>query len=310
MTATESFAPAPYQLSGSGGNAWLTFPVGVASGAAAAFVYAWVNVYSPIAGYVSVLFSIGLAFAAIWPVAIAGKKLKVRSVATMRLAGATTGLATLYFAWAFFTWVFLFRYAADGPPDILDVVAHPANLWQFINAINADGWFSLGSSLTPNGALLWALWAIEAAIVIGGCVMFAPTKVQGRAFCEDCKAWMQDEEAIAIPADEGTPGKKLRKGGLEALGEFQPPAAGAARWLVLQRQRCAGCSSSVWSADEVHTVKSGKETKTTTTPVVPLSWQAETDAPQFERIAGDLAAANTAHFEAAKQKRSGSVEAS
>jgi len=40
----------PFVLSGSSGRAWLLPIVGVAAAAATAFVYAWINVYSPIGG--------------------------------------------------------------------------------------------------------------------------------------------------------------------------------------------------------------------------------------------------------------------
>ncbi len=124
---------------------------------------------------------------------------------------------------------------------MLDVVAAPGNLWQFISAINVEGWYTIGHGFTPSGAVLWLLWAIEAAIVVAGTAVVAPARIRDRAFGEDCGTWMADEPPLAIPADAGAPSRHLSKGGLGALQEPAAPATGGARWLVLQRQRCDQC---------------------------------------------------------------------
>lgn len=293
----------PFELSGRAGQAWLLPVVGLAAAAASAFVYAWVNVYSPIAGYVSILFVALLAAGTALPVAFAGRWLKVRSTLQLRIAGAVTGAAAVYFAWAFFVWVMTIKVGADDAPSPWDWIQHPAALWEVAGSIAEDGWYTIGHSLTPKGIVLWLLWALEAAIVIGVGFMLAPSRIGGRGFCEDCTCWMQDEPPLRVPGGEGAPARAVAKGGLPALTGFEPPSTRGSRWLQLVRQRCPRCQQrAVYGVDDVLVVKTEKGRKLQARPLVPLSWQGEAEAAELQRIEQLLAVADAARFAALKQK--------
>lgn len=293
----------PFELSGNSGRAWLLAPIGIAAAAGSAFVYAWINVYSPVAGYISLLFVAMLAAGAVLPLAWAGRFLKVRSVMQMRIAGVVTGIAAVYCAWAFFAWVMLIRAGVEGAPTAWQWLQSPAAIGQFAADLSEEGWFSIGTSLTPSGAVLWAMWAIEAAIVVGAGYLWAPRRIVGRGFCEDCSVWMADEPPLMVPADEGGLVKKVQSGGLAGIDAVQPPGARAARWLRLGRQRCPTCQDgAVYRVDHLKTVKTDKGTKTEANEVVPLSWLRAAEAEQFARVDGLLHAADAARMAAvAKQ---------
>lgn len=292
----------PFVLSGRSGQAWLLPVVGIAAAAASAFVYAWINVYSPVAGYISLLFVALLAAGAAVPVAFAGRWLKVRSVLQLRIAGVVGGVAAIYFAWAFFAWVMILKTDPDNAPSAWQWVQAPAAIWAFANLVAEEGWYSIGHALTPSGIVLWLFWAVEAAIVLGAGWLIAPRWILGRGFCEDCDAWMADEQTVMVPADEGGLPTAVREHGLPGIQEVRPPSGRAARWLSLGRQRCPVCKqAAVYRVDDVRVVKTEKGTKAQASPVVPLSWQGEDEVRELARIEQALQAADAARFAAIKK---------
>src|SRR5262249_35567729 len=143
--------------SGATGRLWALPLVGLASAAVSAFVYAWVNVYSPIAGYVSLLFVAMLAAGAALPVAFAARWAKCRNLLAVRCVGAATGLAAVYLAWAFFAWVLLWHSGANADvlPSMWDFVCTPRALWNFAVALDKEGWYSFGHGpgMRPSGVV-------------------------------------------------------------------------------------------------------------------------------------------------------------
>lgn len=295
----------PFELSGRGAMAWMLPAIGIPAAAASAFVYAWINVYSPVAGYISLLFVAMLAAGAALPVAYAGRALKVRSVMQLRIAGAVSGASAIYFAWAFFAWVMLLKGDPDNAPSAWQFVRMPEAIWEFANLVAEDGWYSISHSLTPRGTVLWLFWAIEAAVVIGAGMFLAPHWIQGRAFCEDCSAWMVDEDALMVPADVGGLPGAVRKLGLPGIQQVKPPSEGASRWLSLGRQRCPICKdAAVYQIDDVKIVKTEKGNKAQASPIVPLSWQRQAEAEELSRVEQLLRAADTERFAALANKTS------
>lgn len=299
--------PEPFVLSGRGALAWLLLVVGFAAALVSAFVYAWITVYSPIAGYVSILFVLMLAAGTALPVAFAGRWLKMRSVMQLRIAGVVSGLAAIYFAWAFFAWVMLYKNDATDAPSVWQWIQHPDALWQFANLVAQDGWYTIGHSLKPSGIVLWALWAIEAGIVVGAGFVLAPSRIQGSGFCEACQAWMVAEPTLMVPADEAGVTTSVRRQGLAGLQAVKPPSGGADQWVRLLRQRCPAChEAAVYQVDSVYVTKTEKGTKTIVTPITPLSWQREVEANELQRIEQLLQAADAnRHADVAARRTQG-----
>ncbi|MBI1854022.1 MAG: hypothetical protein HYR85_27100 [Planctomycetes bacterium] len=296
-----------YALSGRPGLAFLLPIVGIASAAISAFVYAWLDVYFPIRGYLSFLFVVWLAFGAATPLMFAGPLFKVRDAATLRVYGVVTGVATVYIAWTFFACILVIESSPDTAPTIWYWIRSPIALWQFARAVAESGWYSFGrgpGSVRPTGIVLWASWAIEAGVVIGTCAWLAPRRIRDRAFCEDCNRWMSDEGDLLLSADDGVTPKTVRKGGLAGIHDVKPPDRNAVHCLRIRRRRCRKCqNAAVYGVDHllfVNVVKilsplralsvrnhpMGRTAESE--PVLPLAWQRAAERAELERIAALL----------------------
>ena len=280
--------------SGATGRLWALPLVGLASAAVSAFVYAWVNVYSPIAGYVSLLFVAMLAAGAALPVAFAARWAKCRNLFAVRCVGAATGLAAVYLAWAFFAWVLLWHSGADADvlPSMWDFVCTPRALWDFAVALDKEGWYSFGHGpgMRPSGVVLWVFWLVEAVAVVAGGWLLAPSRIAARAYCENCDDWLADERPLAIPAEKGAVGRTLVREGFAALTDVAPASTQAARWVVVQRQRCRQCQRAAFAAVETVATRTNKgKVETQVTPLLPLTWTDAAIEGEFARIARQLA---------------------
>ena len=301
--------PVPYSQSGGMGAGMLLPLVGIASAAVSALVYAYVNVYSPVAGYISVAFVGLLAAGAAFPVGYAAKLFKCRNPVMLRINGIGTGIIATYLAWAFFAHVLLSRDATTDfqPPTLFEAASNPEAVWAFAKMINEIGWYTLGSSFEPKGTLLWIMWLIEAAIVIGTSYYLSSHFVSGRGFCEDCNAWCEPENDVIVPVVSSKQVKGVESYGLAGLSEVPGPDTETQRWLQIHSQTCPACGEfGVFGVNQIH-VRPGKkdEPETSVEPIVPLSYRAEEDAAHMERISEALQEAQEKQFESVKSRPEG-----
>jgi hypothetical protein len=159
-------------------------------------VYAYLVVYVPAAGYISILFVAGFAFLLGWLISISGYAARCRSTGFLHVAGLIFGAFALYVSWAAFTFALLKRSDIGFHGSLLDVFRSPGAIWSFAKAINAEGWYKV-LGITPKGALLWIFWVIEALIVILGAAIIAGVGITGRVFCERCNRWCTTTEKAA-----------------------------------------------------------------------------------------------------------------
>ncbi|TPG67515.1 hypothetical protein [Hymenobacter nivis] len=83
-----------------------------------------------------------------------------------------------------------------NPSLFARIVADPAGMWSAMRQINETGTWSLKSS-TPTGLLLWAIWLVEAAIIVGGAYLVAAAQAH-EPFSEATDTWA-DEETLPHP---------------------------------------------------------------------------------------------------------------
>ncbi|APR86600.1 Hypothetical protein A7982_11949 [Minicystis rosea] len=158
-----------------------------------AFVYSYIIVYIPIVGVIT--FALTAGFGALLGFLV-GQVLhagKVRSQAAALAAAVPVSLFALWAAWV--TWVYALMHRADVDVAFLDLAANPGGLWNLINVINDKGAWNL-KGFTPTGGLLWGLWALEAAIIVGLAVLVAYEAVNV-PFCEPCDVWCAEHKAMA-----------------------------------------------------------------------------------------------------------------
>ncbi|HEX4959546.1 MAG TPA: toll/interleukin-1 receptor domain-containing protein [Thermoanaerobaculia bacterium] len=167
----------------------------------------------------------------------------VRNSGMAALIGLAAGLGAVYLSWA--VWVY-------GPPDLfkapgllglVDLVFSPARLWHFLRIINATGSWDIWG-YKPTGTILWLLWSLEAALIIGLSSFFAAVPVVIE-ICEACGTWCQSQPGVAKLRSCGPAELKRRLEAkdlafLEALGA---PPSGANQWLALDLNCCEKCGT-------------------------------------------------------------------
>jgi hypothetical protein len=229
---------------------------GVVSAVPLAFVYSYVLVYIPIIG--TITFALTGGFALLIGLAV-GKVLhdgKVRNLAVSTATALGAALFSLWAAWV--TWVHAILGRADAKVTLADLALDPALLWKVITLINDKGAWNL-RGLTPTGALLWGLWALEAA-VIGGVVVLAVRESVNDPFCEACDRWCAEHKGFGAvgPARLENLAPRLERGDYTVLREL--PNHAESVYTRLDVHDCPQChATTTLSATNVTvTVKKGK----------------------------------------------------
>jgi hypothetical protein len=133
---------------------------------------------------------------------------KVRNNLLAAMVGAIGGTIALYISWG--VWIFAVLGRSDEVTSPITLLAHPRFMWRVILWINSHGtwgWKESSSSDTVQmvtGAELWAIWACEAAVIIGFGIFLAYWLVNLKPFCEGCGQWCKKMGNIffAMPAPQ------------------------------------------------------------------------------------------------------------
>lgn len=190
-----------YKHSGQLGSGVLLMPLfGTVAAVVLGIVYSYADVYSPVAGYVSIvltfMFALGVGFILKETTRIG----KCRSVGFTALIGLVVSLVALYSAWATFAYILLKRMEGlDREISLITCFASPRMIWRLAVAIGEHGWYEIFGS-TPEGLELWSFWVIEALILIVVIIAMAVTAVLGRVFCEQCDQWCTQYSNLLILA--------------------------------------------------------------------------------------------------------------
>ena len=232
-----------YSHSGAIGPAIFVVPIaGLIAAPVLGTAYAYVDVYSPIAGYVSLLFVFGFAFALGWTISKIGYISRCRNTSFLFVAGLLAGLIGLYTSWAAFEYAVLTRYAEGFEAALLDVFLSPAAIWELARSINESGWYTI-SGMTPTGAVLWTFWGIEAVAVVVGTAMFSISALGDEVFCERCEQWMSKiagKVRLQLPEDQ-TQLEKLSPDNLDPLGALATASPADNPHLRVDAWECQAC---------------------------------------------------------------------
>lgn len=192
------------------GRKGIAFPLAVLLGVPITIIlsalYAYIVVYCPVVGYVNLLFLGGFVTAVGYVIHQIAKIGKCRSDAMMIVIGFLLGCVALYFSWLFFL------KALIGDVRIVTLIFSPAQMWQYIVAINSEGWWG------PSGLAQWALVATEALVIIGGLTLAGASSLGEQVFCEQCNVWCKPFEKMHLRKDASSatqPASNLELLGLE-----------------------------------------------------------------------------------------------
>jgi hypothetical protein len=172
-----------YQESGKANAQGIAMVVGGGLAAAALLgaIYAYASFYIPLI-YLNVLLTVFFGVGLGWVLGKAAYHGKVRNANLMMAAAALIGLVGIYVAWVF--WVHAFteqEILSFAPGDVTDMMS----LLSFTGVWSIFGW-------TPSGFALYAIWAIEALIVIIAAVVLAVGASGRQPFCEECDNWTEE----------------------------------------------------------------------------------------------------------------------
>ncbi len=158
------------------------------------FIYSYSVVYIPIVGYFNIILT--LCFSAAMAV-VTGQILRFFTVRNSTFSfcfGLLSGLIALYFSWVTFEYVLINRYSEEGL-ELMPLAKDPSAVWEIACSIAKEGWYSLGGT-TPTGIVLWIFWGIEACIIVGACALISLGTIDSAVFCERCRKWADDVDAI------------------------------------------------------------------------------------------------------------------
>ena len=184
-----------------------------------------------------------IAFGALLGVAV-GYGLVWGKVRNQTVGAALTSAISafaLYVSWA--VWVSITLETQQiGTISWTRLATRPGMLWGLICAINQDGTWSLGHDAVTKGTTLWAVWIVEAAVVIGVAVGIQIAILGLHAFCERCERWCSRGAKIALGLPQNLSQLKLQLEAndlrcLESLGPANPKAD----HLVAELDSCAQC---------------------------------------------------------------------
>lgn len=166
---------------------------------------------------------------------------KVRSQPVGAAVTATISAFALYISWA--VWVSLTLESQHvGPVSWVKLAERPGMLWELMCAINQDGTWSLGSEPVMKGTELWAVWLVEAAMVIGLAVIIQKAILGLHAFCERCERWCSRGARIPLSLPQSLTQLKLQieANDLRSLESLAPASPGADH-VVAELDSCPQC---------------------------------------------------------------------
>jgi hypothetical protein len=169
---------------------------------------------------------------------------RVRNLAMVWAVALWAAFFAWYVSWVVWEWHTLGRMGFEAP--LARLLTHPRGVWFVARGINQFGTFGMGSSDDAiKGPMLWFLWFVEAAVVLGVATIVPYRMVRGLAFCETCQKWGRRREGILSvgPAeDEERLRARLALKDLSALEELGPANMSAPRRLRVDLQNCESCA--------------------------------------------------------------------
>ncbi len=233
-----------YQHSGIIGPAIYTVPIlGFIGTIILSLAYSFINVYSPITGYISVLLMVGFGAGIGFVISWAGYWGKCRNPLFLKVAAFAFGLLGLYTSWVVFLFALIQKSTTSSTyPSLLEIFMAPGKVWELIKSINATGWYSL-SMTTPSGTLLWVMWGIEAIIILVMPVVLSKIAISRAIFCERCYQWSSKKETfdVAVPQDEPQFASLIR-GDISTLEKLERVSHQLYPHIEVELHSCPNCT--------------------------------------------------------------------
>ncbi len=237
----------PYEPSGKVGPSVVVMPLlGVLAAVCGAWIYAYVDVYCPIIGYISLIFVAAYGFLVAIAVGAGAQFGKVRSPGVGALMGFLVGLFAVHADFAAFLHVLLAR--EDFSPGYMAFLADPVLVWDMALGLSETGWYSI-ASFDVKGVVLLLFWGIEALGIVAVATAIGWVSISDSVFCERCGEWANERDGLlhlALPED-GAELERIRSGDLSRLATMPLVAVEAAKHLRVDTQHCETCMQTVYA---------------------------------------------------------------
>ena len=243
----------------------LTLVGGSTAGVVLGAVYGFLIFWSPFV-YINAFITLGFGFGLAVSVGTLAKIGKIRNAKLLTIIALVVAVAAYYVHWA--VWVGRMTDASVMAPD---------QVWAFISVINALGPWSI-FGWTPTGFALWAIWGIEALVIVGLGTISAHGVID-IPFCEKTGQWTTETVLPGRFTLGDAPSIDSPNSVVHAL---QPSAESSAAYTEVtvataegSELRCVSLNNVVIEVD-----KDGKEEKTTQNIVKNMIF----DRDSFERL--------------------------
>jgi hypothetical protein len=233
---------------------------GLTAGVALGAGYAYALAYIPLV-YLNALLPVG--FGAVLGLVTAdvltSRKLRNTPLGLVSIALVTA--VAWYASWAVWAYAVLARAGVSGV-ELGRLALDPGLLRRVVGRINEVGAWSLKGS-TPTGGLLWAIWSLEALVILGASLWAGAAVFRKDPFCEACETWCIGIENVAKlgPANTATLVERLESGDLAYLESLGLGEAHPEGWTELDLHRCPGCDDlhALTVRRAVRSVEKGRE---------------------------------------------------
>lgn len=200
-------------------------------------IYGYVMFYIPFV-YIKVIIMIGYPIAIGFILSFAVQRGKVRNDLLVGLAGVGFGILADYMGWV--AWI----AAALRNTDYLIVFFYPGDILYFMQEVAKVGFYVIGSS-RPTGAILYLIWLVEAAVVVGVTAYMVIKNHLDTPFCEECNQWVETERYLGLysPLANSSKFKKaVKEGDFSVFTELKPSQMGN-RFTKLTMRECQTCQN-------------------------------------------------------------------
>ena len=247
------------------GGILLTLIGGTVAGIVLGAIYGFLIYWSPFV-YINAFITLGFGFGLAVSVGGLGKVGKIRNAGVLTVVALIVAAVAYYVHWS--VWVGRMTEAQ---------VVDPGTLWAFVSTVNALGPWSI-FGWTPTGFALWAIWGIEAIVIVGLGTVSAHGMID-IPFCEDTGQWATETTLPGHFAPLNSPNVASPSSLLQALQPNQDSSAAYTEVAVATADgselRCVSLNSVVVEKD-----KDGKEEAEKQTIVKNMLF----DRDSFERL--------------------------
>lgn len=190
----------------------LIFTLGAGITWGLAFGYAYAIAYIPFV-YISFLLTFFFGMGIGLVVNLFGKLGKARNATFMIASTAVLALIGLYTCWT--VW-FNAKGAGNG------YFISPGILFKMMSLVAEEGVWTI-FDVTPTGTGLFAVWALEALVIVGAALFIAISNASDTPFCEECNQWADEERMVgplAPIADKETFKKQIEQREFTAITDL------------------------------------------------------------------------------------------